>query len=77
MAGVLLQSNVVPFKDAEGKLMGGDRKLPAKLTRWIEKNPEKLDDESEIVCGYNERQRIFFIYITDFDVHFFFDAKLN
>ena len=77
MAGVVYKSVVVPFKCAENKMEGGDRSIPRKLLRWIAKNPDKLDDESEIVCGNNEEQRIFFIYVSDFDTHFFFDSRWN
>ena len=75
MAKVIYDSNVVSFECAKDKLMDGDRPIPKKVLKWITKNSDKLNNKSEIVCGYNETQRIFFIYISDFDIHFFFDGK--
>jgi hypothetical protein len=76
MSGVLLESKIVDFKDVESLLEDGDRKVPSKLKRWLLKNPDKVNDESELVCGFNEYQGIFFIYVSELDIHFFFDAKV-
>ena len=78
MAGVLNQSSIIKMSDLiQAKIIfeNGDRKIPQKLKNWFKLNDNKLNDENQIVCGINERQKIFFIYITDLDTHFFFDAK--
>lgn len=75
MSGVLLQSDLLPTRQMVKKIRSGDRSLPSRLTRWIKKNQDKLDDMHEIVCGLNEYQKIAFIYITDQDMHYFFDAE--
>ena len=77
MAGVVGQSSIVPFKSITCEFMDGDRKVPAKVRKWMAKNQNSLEDTSRIVFGLNERQGIFFAYITDFDIHFFFDAKFE
>ena len=77
MSGVLRESVVVPFWDVEDKIQDGDRKIPGKLKKWLTRNQGWEDDQMELVCGLNERQRILFIYINELDIHFFFDARWN
>lgn len=77
MAGVILESVVVPFRDVEDKISDGDRKVPVMLRKWLARNQGLKDDQWELVCGLNEYQKILFIYITDLDIHFFFDAIWN
>lgn len=59
------------------KMVGGDRKLPKKLTNHIDKLKQKneLFNLEEIVFGINDYQRILFVYISAFDIHFFFDCS--
>ena len=73
MSYVLLTSKVLNTREVLNSIKDGDKPLPKKLLLWLQRNPDKLDDKSEIVCGVNEHQRIAFIYITDLDIHYFFD----
>lgn len=75
MSGVLLQSDILfPTEEVINRISNGDRKIPRKLIYWIDKHKEQFNDLSKIVCGINHYQRIGFIYITEFDTHFFFDV---
>ena len=58
-------------------MIGGDRKLPKKLTNHIDKLKQKnqLFNLEEIVFAINDYQRILFVYISKFDIHFFFDCS--
>jgi hypothetical protein len=68
---------VTDINNVLDKIKDGDRKLPKTFLKKIEKlkNTNKLDDLSEIVCGLDDYQKIMFIYISDLDMHFFFDCK--
>lgn len=54
------------------KLKDGDRKIPKKLLNSIKKHK---DDLSEICCGIDDSQEMMFIYVSEYDTHYFFDCK--
>ena len=58
------------------KIENGDRVFPKKAQKLIDKlrKQNKLEDTEEIVCGLDDYQKIMFIYLTDFDTHYFFDC---
>lgn len=58
------------------KIEDGDRKIPKKALKLIEKlrKNEQLEDTSEIVCAMDDKQKIMFIYLSEFDTHYFFDC---
>jgi hypothetical protein len=59
------------------KIEDGDRKIPKNALKLIEKlrKNEQLEDTSEIVCAMDDYQKIMFIYLSEFDTHYFFDCK--
>lgn len=59
------------------KIEDGDRKIPKNALKLIEnlKENEQLEDTSEIVCAMDDYQKIMFIYLSEFDMHYFFDCK--
>lgn len=73
MASFLYQCDLFDVKKAIPCLQTGNRELPKKLMNWLKKSKDKLDDLGEVVCGMSEYHRIGFIYISDFDTHYFFD----
>ena len=79
MAQVIYDSSVlklIDLKNAGIKFADGSRKIPKKMLNWFKasKNANKLYDENYLVCGINERQQIFFMYIYEYDTHFLFDV---
>lgn len=54
-------------------LVGGDRKIPQKFFKALKF--VDINDLGEVVCAIDSYQRIMFIYITELDIHFFFDCK--
>ena len=78
MSSWLKTCKVVSFNDdIISKLNNGDRKIPSKLTKTIDKlkSVDKLNDLSLLTCGIDENQRIMFIYLTKTNTHYFFDCK--
>lgn len=59
------------------KIQDGDRKIPKKALKIIDKlkSQNKLEDTSEITCALDDYQKIMFIYLSDTDTHYFFDCK--
>lgn len=73
MSNFLYQCDLFDVCKAIPCLYNGTRQMPKKLTNWLAKSKDKLNDLSEVVCGVSVYQRIGFIYISDFDTHYFFD----
>ena len=59
------------------KIQDGDRKIPKKALKIIDKlkQKDKLEDTSEITCALDDHQKIMFIYLSETDTHYFFDCK--
>ena len=74
MSQVLMSSDLLPTSSTVKAIQDGDRNIPSDLKSWTNKNQDKLDDVSEIVCGINTYQHIAFIYVSELDTHFFFDV---
>ena len=78
MAGFVNSCNVINNQSSILDMINdGDKKIPKKFIKVIDKlkSENKIDDLSEIVIGLNDYQRILFIYLSDLDIHFFFDCK--
>lgn len=73
MSNFLYQCDLFDIRKALPCLSTG--RLPKELTNWLNKSKDKLDDLSEIVCGINASQFMGFIYISDFDTHYFFELE--
>lgn len=78
MAGFVNSCKVI--KDIDNildNIQNGDKSIPKQFTNAIDKikGQNKLNDLSEIVFAINDYQRILFIYISELDIHFFFDCK--
>ena len=73
----LVPTKYILTNETENKLTDGDRKIPKKFLNIIKKlNAEgKIDDVSEIVCGIDNYQKIMFIYLSETDIHYFFDCE--
>lgn len=75
MAYFISCCKVIPTNNILPIIHDGEKPLPKKLMNWIKTHQDKLEDDSEIVCGIDLHQKIAFIYITDLDIHYFFDVK--
>jgi len=73
MSNFLSECELYDINNALPVIQDGDRILPKRLTNWLAKNESKLNELGEIVCGIHTKQEIGFIYITDHDIHYFFD----
>jgi hypothetical protein len=67
---------VIDINQVLDKLYNGDRVIPKILLSTIEslRMENKLDDKSEIVCAFDDYQKIMFIYLSKTDIHYFFDC---
>ena len=72
MAQFLLTCDVYDIRKAVNKLRDS-RRVPNKLKKALLNN--NLNDLSEICCGCNEASQLMFIYVTDQDIHYFFECK--
>ena len=59
------------------KISDGDRKIPKKALRIIDKlkKNNELENTTEIVCALDDHQKIMFIYLSETDIHYFFDCE--
>ena len=78
LAQFLQTCDIIPVKDVYNKIYSGDKLLPKKLQNAIIKLEKygELNDLSKICAGINEYQSIMCIYISEFDIHYFFDCKI-
>lgn len=78
MASFISTCELYPVEKFLDIAADGDRRIPKPFTRNIErlKRENKLNDVSEVICAVdNKEQYIGFIYLTDTDIHYFFDIK--
>ena len=59
------------------KISDGEKKLPNSFINNYNKikKTNNINNYNYIVCGINDYQKISFIYITETDIHYFFDCK--
>lgn len=59
------------------KISDGDRKIPKKALRIIDKlkKDNELENTAKIVCALDDHQKIMFIYLSETDTHYFFDCE--
>lgn len=74
MSNFVSTCSLYDINDVLGNIYGGDKALPKRFLKALEKIEDK-NDLSQVVCACDERQRIMFIYISSLDIHFFFDCK--
>lgn len=77
MGNWVASCGLIPTIDILDRISDGDRKIPVKFKKTIEKlkKGNKLGDLSEIVCGQDSYQKIMFIYLSETDTHYFFDCE--
>lgn len=59
------------------KIQDGDRKIPKKALKIIDKlkKDNELENTAKIVCALDDHQKIMFIYLLETDIHYFFDCE--